>query len=317
MFEAREAMAEHGAYYPKGTPRRRKASAELGLPHGNPIGKDLTRWNRLAREVRRAGAARVCVSDEGFARARPPQIERIVTDLGGEAVHIVAVARRLDKYLPSQWQEKVKSGATSSFDTWLRIVLGEEDNGQHARWNVWMGHDVEALVHRWLDFVPPERFTLIVADEGDHSMLLRTFESMLGLPAGLLRADPRRSNRGLSWAEIELVRSLRKALQRTEWPREEFQRLVVGKLKDLDAPVIGPRTPWIPDWAHERVLELSDARIAAVRRLPVRVVGDPEHLRVAPRPEGQQPPEASELSLPVDTTAQLVEDIVRSLVGRS
>ncbi|HET7736634.1 MAG TPA: hypothetical protein VFK52_11695 [Nocardioidaceae bacterium] len=317
MFEARDSMAEHGAYYPKDAYRRRGAGWELGLPDGKPIGQDLRRWNRLVREVRSAGDARACVSNEDFARATPPQIERIVSDLGGEAAHVVAVARRLDKYLPSQWQEQVKAGVTRSFDNWLRLVLTEEDNGSYARWNVWMGHDVEALVHRWLDVVPPDRFTLLVADESDHSLLPRTFESMLGLPAGLLRANPRRSNRGLSWAEAELVRSLRKALRGTAWPREEFQRLLVDELKLHEAPTVGPRSAWIPDWAHERIRELSDARIAAVQRLPVRVVGDPERLRVGRRAEGQEPPVAGELSLPVSTTVRLIEGIVQSSLPRA
>lgn len=313
MGESRDRMAEHGAYYPG---RRRGASADLGLPYGNPVGSDLTRWNRLVQAVREAGDARVCVSDEGFARARSPQIDRIVTDLGGESPHVVAVARRLDKYLPSQWQEQVKAGVTKSFDAWLRIVLDEEDNGRYARWNVWMGHDVEALVKRWLDFVPPDRFTLIIADEKDHSLLPRTFEAMLGLPTGLLRVNPRRSNRSLSWAEVELVRSLRPPLRRSEWPREEFQRLVVNKLKELDAPTVGPRTPWIPDWAHARVRELSDARVTAVRNLPVNVIGDPEQLRVAPRPDGEQPPDPAQLSVPVATAARLVQDIVQSFYAK-
>ncbi len=58
MFEGRESMAEHGAYYPKGHYRRRQASWELGLPDGKPISSDLTKWNRLAREVRDAGDLR-------------------------------------------------------------------------------------------------------------------------------------------------------------------------------------------------------------------------------------------------------------------
>jgi hypothetical protein len=316
MFEARESMAEYGAYYPGGHYRRRRAGWDLGLPDGNPIGDDLTRWNRLVREVRRAGDARVCVSNEDFARALPPQVERIVTDLGGEAAHVVAVARRLDKYLPSQWQEQVKAGVTRSFDNWLKIVLAEDDNGTHARWNVWMGHDVDALVRRWLEFVPPERFTLVVAEEGNRSQLSGIFEEMLGLPAGTLRADPRRSNRGLSWAELELVRSLRKSLRRTDWPREEFQRLIVNKLKELDAPMSEPRAAWIPDWAHERVRELSEARIAAIKGLPMRVLGDPDGLRVEPRREVENPPRARDLTLPVETAAHIIDGLVAAALDR-
>jgi hypothetical protein len=316
MFEARAAIAEHGAYYPKHAYRRRKASWELGMPHGKPISSDLTRWNRLAREVRNAGAARVCVSNEDFARALPHQIERIVTDLGGDDAHVVAVARRLDRYLPSQWQEQIKSGVTKSFGNWLRIILSEEDNGKHARWNVWMGHDVEALVLRWLEFVPPDRFTLIIADEDDRSQQPRTFESMLGLPVGSLKANPQRSNRGLSWAEAELVRSLRKSLRGTEWPRQEFQRLIVNRLKSLEAPGFGPRAAWIPDWAYERIRELSDARIAAIKGLPVRVVGDPESLRVGSRPADQDPPDKHALSLPIETTTRVIEGIVEAGLDR-
>ncbi|MCW2852073.1 MAG: hypothetical protein JWM84_1737, partial [Nocardioides sp.] len=59
------------------------------------------------------------MSDENFARAESPVMERIVTELGGPEGHVVAVARRLDRLLPSVWQERVKSGHAGDFETWL------------------------------------------------------------------------------------------------------------------------------------------------------------------------------------------------------
>ena len=121
----------------------------------------------------------------------------------------MAVARRLDSYLPSQWQERVKAGERRSFEDWLRVVL-DRSSGEYNwdRNNVWHAHDTKRLVERWVAAVGEDRFTLIVSDESDRELLPRTFEDLLGLPHGTLRPDPSRSNRGLTWAETELVRAV-------------------------------------------------------------------------------------------------------------
>lgn len=308
LFEARDDLPAHGAYCPGGGSRRRKAGRALGLRAGNAEAS-LEPWTRLAAEVANAGPLRVCISNEDFARAEPETVARIVEDLGGERVHVVAVTRRLDRFLPSQWQERVKGGVPLSFDDWLRVVLAEQDDGSFERWNVWMGHDTERLVNRWLEHVRPENLTLVIADERDPAQLMRVFESMLGLPEGLLRVRSDRSNQSLGLAEVELVRHLATAARKRAWTWEQYRawvvREVVGTLKT--GVTRGPSAT-LPAWAHDRVRELSEQRVRAVRRLPVRVIGELEHLLVPERVMPKDDP--VELSIPVAVAAEVIEAVL-------
>lgn len=314
LADVRDQLPALGAYYPEGPYRRRKAGWALGLP-GKPTGVEIPirHWDELVAEVRAAGDLRVCVSDENFARAEPEVAGRIVRDLGDERVHVVAVTRRLDRFLPSQWQERVKSGVTLSYEDWLERVLGD-DPGRRERWNVWQGHDIGGLVDRWLEFVDRDRFTLVIADESERSQLPRVFEGMLGLPSGLLAPNPDRSNVGLSWSELEVLRALHDVYRDNGWEREDWRAMlpsVVEALRSRPERAFGPRTVPLPTWAHARVRELSDARTELVRALPVRVVGDPEHLRV-PEDAAEQADPGEPLGLPVELVVAAIEGAVRA-----
>src|SRR5688572_11528593 len=110
LHTARPMLAAHGVHYAGKGVRSRKAGWSIGLA-GRPAGSEQPperHWKRFSREVRNAGAVRVCISNEDFGRADDAQRRRIIEDLGGDRAHVVAVARRLDSYLPSQWQERVK-----------------------------------------------------------------------------------------------------------------------------------------------------------------------------------------------------------------
>lgn len=285
MQQARPVLEEHGVYYATG-PRHRpdKAGWALGLA-GKPAGSERPprqRWNGLVDKVTSAGEQRVCISNEDFGRATPEQLREIVSGFGSERVHVVAVARRLDRYLASQWQERVKAGDRRTFEDWLRVVL----DGTARSWdrhNVWFAHDVDRLVRRWTKVVPADRFTLIVSDEVDRDLLPHTFEDLLGLPRTTLKPDPSRSNRGLSWSETELVRLVNEAIAHEGWSRPERRRFVKGGvLRDMGsrpAPA-GPKSPPFPHWALDQLRELSDARVEQVRDLGVRVVGEAESMRM-------------------------------------
>src|SRR4051794_4389054 len=145
LHGARDRLAEHGvAYVTTGGYRPRKAGWALGL-RGSPSGTSkppMRQWQRFVEAVEAADAPRGCVSNEDFGRATKRQIARIVAGLGDQRVRVVAVARRLDRYLPSQWQERVKAGEKRGYDAWLRVVL-DTDNPQPDwdRRNVWFSHD--------------------------------------------------------------------------------------------------------------------------------------------------------------------------------
>ena len=262
-------------------------------------------WQRLVREVTSAGGVRVCVSNEDFGRATREQIPELVGQLGGDAVQVVAVARRLDKYLASQWQERVKAGDPRTYDAWLRVVLSDEDQSWDRK-NVWFSHDTRRLVRRWTETVGADRFWLLLMDEGDHDLLPHAFEDLLGLPTGTLKPDPARSNRGLTWAETELVRSVNEALG-DAWTRPERRRYVkVGILRDMASRPAPPgvKSPPLPAWALDRLRELTDQRLSSLDSLGVHVIGSPDSQRLPADLEGvAEVPEAPAVSHEVAAAA--------------
>ena len=287
LFAARDALLEHGVYYPGKARRPRAASEELFRAVKKGDTGALKRWDALVAEVGSAQERVVCVSDEQFGKGSREIVGRIVGELGDEKAHVVAVARPLDSYLPSQWQERVKAGRPETYDEWLRIVFGDQKHFE--RGNVWNAHDTQRLVDRWLAFVPPERFTLIVANESDRNQLPRVFEQLLGLPDGLLELVPDKSNQSLVLAEVELIRGVNRALREQGLPLAKYQpwlKHAVRAASAYDGPRPGPRKPLMPAWADELVRERSDARVEAVKNLPVNVVGDPEWLRARPAETG-------------------------------
>ena len=290
LHSAHQQLAEHGvAYVTTGGYRPRKAGWALGV-RGRPSGTSkppLKHWRRFVEAVETADAARVCVSNEDFGRATPEQVSRVVDDLGGERVRVVSVVRRLDRYLPSQWQERVKAGDHRTYDEWLRVVLDTDNPAPDwDRRNVWYSHDVRALVERWLAEVEPDRYTVVLSDETDHSVLPRTFEALLGLPEGLVVPDPSRSNRGLTWAETELIRSANSLLEQRGVARPQRRRLLSSgvhkEMQERPTPS-GPKSPPLPDWAAERLRDLGDQRVKDLQGLGergVHLVGDPDLMRM-------------------------------------
>ncbi len=280
LFGAREALAEHGVYYPGGSRRRRRASEQLlrEVHEDGSVRGDLTRWQALVDEMRSSTAPRTCVSDERFGKAADHVVPRIVTDLGDQDVHVVAVARPYETLLPSQWQERVKAGYTASYEDWLRVVLS---GGPRAERDVWHAHDTPALIERWVRHVGAERFTLVVADEADRRHLLVVFERLLGLPEGLLEAEPDRSNRSLALAEVEALRAMNEVHRTRGVSGEDYKRLVRAGARTTvrsAAQVRGPRRPALPGWAESDVRARSLARVDALRGTDVRVVGNLDNL---------------------------------------
>ncbi|MGL5824326.1 MAG: hypothetical protein ACRCYU_05745 [Nocardioides sp.] len=287
LHRARQELAQHGVHYAGVGTRPKRAAWALGI-RGKPATAaplNIRYWQALVDEVADAPGTRVCVSNEDFGRATLAQIERVVKDLGGDRVHVVAVARRLDRYLPSQWQERVKAGDTRSYDEWLRVVLDRDNkNFDWDRRNVWHSHGTGQLINRWNRVLGPGRFTLIVGDETDRTQQVRTFEQLLGLPANLLRVHADRANRGLSWWETEFVRRVNLATREYGWDSPKQRRMVwrevVSVLTSLPAPQVGLPSPPLPGWAVDRVRDFSARRVGALRSMDLDVVGDLDWLLV-------------------------------------
>ena len=298
LQQRRQVLREHGVVYPG---RRQQYDLEalgfharIGAPPQEPEA-----WAELRREASNAVDQRVCVSHEVFGRADDRQIPRITEALGGDRPHVLMAARRYDRYLPSQWQQRVKARRTLTYEEWLRAVL-LGDPASKVWQNVWVPHDTVSLARRWADHVGLENLTLVAPDEGDHELLPSVMERLLALPEGVIAEPTTRTNRSMTYAEAELLRHVVIGLtERGMEPvhaHELLRRGMVAHLIDRPPAPIEHPVPPLPQWALAQVATLSDRRIAGLHELAdqgLQIVGDLEALRVdstLPSSEEIEPP---------------------------
>lgn len=310
----REDLGRHGVLYP-GTHHRqfRPGWALLGRsPRGlTPV--PMSAWEEMVEEVRSSDADRVCISTEDLASATPEHVSRLVADLGPDRVHVLMVVRRLDKLMPSAWQQRVKSSNEAlSYDGWLRMVLADPPPNAGPGHTFWFNHSVANILERWSGSLPPERFVLLIADESDRNQQMRTFERLLGVPEESLAPGPR-DNSSLTLERIEFYRRVNEIFDDRGWDDSVRRRLCnQGMLNGLRAAPVHEdehAIPRLPRWAAERVSALSDQRVAEVTGSGALVLGDPERLRV-PVDEHDQEFDDWPDTVQIETAAKAVEGLV-------
>jgi hypothetical protein len=282
LHEHRPELTAAGVTYPGTYHRQMRPSwALLGRSRVGEADVPGAEWDEMVAEVRRA-PGRVVISSEDFASARSEHARRLVDDLGPDLVHVLVVARRLDKLLPSAWQERVKSvNETRTYDAWLREVLAEERSGGAAK-VFWHNHDLDGLVRRWREVLPPERVIVLVTDEADRGLQPRTFEHLLGLDTGLLTPGPH-ANTSLSMERIEFCRQVNLAVESRNWIGNKrlnpARRAMLAGLRSAPLAEWETLIPPLPGWTAERLTRLSDERADAVSGADATVLGNPDLLR--------------------------------------
>lgn len=288
FYLARDRLHEHGVHYAArgGRAPMRAALAVTGQREmwgERSTGSHI--WESLVKEVAGAGDRRVVVSTEFFADGGDEAAHRVVNELGGSRVHVVVTLRPLAKILPSQWQQYVQNGLRTPYDKWLDHIFNQPPYS-HPTPTFWGRHRHDRLVERWAAAAGPDHVTVVVADESDPQMLLRTFESLVGLPSGLLVPEHRMANRSLTLGEAELVRLLNEEFTRQEIPKADYAKFVrygaVLEMKTAHQPT--PEEPRIstPTWALEKAAGLGAEMAAKISASGVRIVGDLSALHRAP-----------------------------------
>lgn len=269
-------------------------------------------WTKLVGEIRGAGRRRVFLSSEFLTDADDASIERIVADIDHPQTHVLVTLRSLWKITPSQWQQYVQNGQRATFETWLDGLLDKPPYTWPSP-SFWARHRHGRLIARWADVVGPDNVTVVVVDETDPTMLMRTVERLLSLEPGTLVPQEDRTNRSLTWPEADLLRRLNRIHVKQGWPdaayAEVIRRGVVREIKS-DQPLPGQPRVTIPDWAHAALERRARESVAAIGSSGVRVIGDLESLA---RPVVQDRPDTSNrLRVPPEVVARAVVGVVRA-----
>ncbi|MDC0766265.1 hypothetical protein [Streptomyces sp. HD] len=297
LFEAKDEMARHGVEWPAST--RHPMEAVLAACACTGMMGDVEpterHWERLLERVRATGRRTSVISSEFFADAPDDEtIGRIVGQLGGDRVHVLVTLRPLARVMPSQWQQYVQNGLRMGYEDWLEHMLRKPPYDRPNP-SFWRRHRHDRLVERWTGVVGAERVTVVVVDDRDRAGLMRTFETLLGLPAGLLRPVPDAANRSLTLAETEMLRNLNKEFRANELPAELYSQLVrngaVMHMKNTCTPGPGEVKIGTPQWAVEAAAEIAAEMAERIGGTGVRVLGDmrllSEKQMPATRPGGE------------------------------
>lgn len=312
-------LAEHGVSYFGPVPGRTYLKGALAVTGSKPqLGKpvpDLRHWTDLAAELAAQGDRRVLVSSAFFGDGDAAAAARVVADLSPSPVHPVVTLRPLTRVLPSQWQQYVQNGLRLSYEDWLDVTFNRPP-GQGPTPNFWRRHRHDELVARWAEAAGPDQVISIVVDDSDRLMLLRTFEGLLGLPAGFLELDDSAENRSLTLGEAELIRLVNAEIDRRGWPEQIYSMFMKGgALKQLKAgyrPGPGELRVSTPAWALKRAAEIDTEMAGRIADLGVRVVGDISSLSGVP--DSAAPADELE-TVPTVPAAAAAAAIIGAIIG--
>ncbi|MFI0962093.1 hypothetical protein ACH4S8_11915 [Streptomyces sp. NPDC021080] len=296
LFAAKDAMAAHGVDFPAHSRHPMEAAlAVCGRPGMMGDVRPAERhWQRLVDAVHATGGRTSLVSSEFFADAPDDATAaRIAGDLGRDRVHVLVTLRPLAKIMPSQWQQYVQNGLRMGYEDWLDHMLRRAPY-EKPNPSFWRRHRHDRLVERWTRVVGAENTTVVVVDDGDRGGLMRTFESLLALPGGLLEEVPDTADRSLTPAETEMLLVLNREFRGNGLPDEIYSKLVRGgavpRMKNVCRPPADGGRIRTPEWALEAAASLGAEMAGRIGALGVRVLGDPALLSAPPSPSPRSAP---------------------------
>jgi hypothetical protein len=314
---SRPELLEHGVLYP-GRRRSHHPAAMAMTKRTWGVGReggwdpDPRDWDRLSRAaVRHPG--RVLISSESFALTPDESAAQMVADLGPERVHVVFTMRPVAALLSSSWQQYLKSGWTTTYGQWLDQIVAELEPGAR-RSGFWLRNDYPTIVGRWAGLVGADRVHLVCLDGSDRGFLLRTFRELLDLPEGVPDERAADSNRSMTAAEAELLRSLNEVTTDWDWPT--YQRtirtgaaagMVESRRPDPSEPLIVT-----PPEVLARIAEHGRGLEAQLEDLGVVVHGDLAVLGSDVRPTTATDAAADQAVLPIDAA---VVSVLGAILG--
>jgi hypothetical protein len=320
LAAARPQLLAAGILYPGNRPEHNRQAAAatqraLGWEHRRV---DRGQWTALADAARQYDG-RAVISSEVFCEADPQAARQVVADLDPDRVQVVVTLRPLEKLLPSNWQQYIKSGYRVPYGKWLENVL-ESREKRPITPSFWLRNNHPEVIRRWSEAAGgPDRVTVVIVDSAKPRSLFNSFEDLLGLARNTLNADKSGpSNRSLSALEVELLRQLNKRARGTVAYSDYYRFVKRGAvLRLVEGRTPGRKEPRVttPGWAIERAREFSKADVAAIGAMGVRILGDIDTL--APDTPVSHDEIAPVTSVPPGLAAAFMYDLLQAGIATS
>ncbi len=312
LADARGSLEDHGVRYPgKGLYHHKAILAGADRPYGwRENGARITpkkHWKKMLKEADYSG--RTIISSEFLDDISPEICARVVDDLGGPArVSVVVTLRSIGAILPSAWQQGLKAGVTTPYNSWLKVMFDEDQIPRAQRF--WFRHDQVEQVQRWADIVGADRTYAVIIPDGDRTAIFTAFEGLLDLPSGYLATREQIiQNRSMTTPEAEFVRRLNKELAgQMSWDEYTVmvRRAMILNMVEKRRPAADEPRIETPQWAADKAQEYGQRFAKGIAESGVQVIGDPADLALRPRSGDLDRPEVVSIDAAVAGTAGLV-----------
>jgi hypothetical protein len=182
----------------------------------------------------------------------------------------------------------------------------------------WQKTRFDVLARRWGSLVGPEHVTAVSLANAPREFVLRTFEELVGLPAGTLEPDPRSDNVSLSHPIAEVVRRFNERFFALDGATADVQAALIEfgairRLREHPELLRGSERIELPQWAADRAAVLMQDMVDGIRDSGVQTIGD---LDALVRPTRAPVPE---VPTPSDVSTEAAADLVLGMmlaVGR-
>jgi hypothetical protein len=308
IWSNRDALRERGVVVP-GTERRDHLWASRTVRgdrnQERAPERHRTAWGRIRAELAAADGTGL-VSHEFFAAASAEQAVSMVDALAPAEVHLVVTAREPLGLFAASWQESLKNGSTTPMPEYAREVSPRPAD----IWN-WRTLDLRLVLERWSAAVPAERIHVLVLDpDAPRDDVWHRFAGIVGFATDGLDLSGSFPNTSMGVVEAE---TLRRVNGRLRGFRSAFDRGVYIRTFLADERLVprGGERFWPEPDQVEDCRRRGEETIEFLRRTPVDVVGDLDHLRV---PEVLEP-RRSTLSVTDEEVADVAVDLVARMLG--
>jgi len=266
-------------------------------------------WQALVDKVRHWKGTAI-VSGEALSVIDANAARTLVNSLGIDNTHVVITARDLGRVLPSSWQQHIRNGRSTPFDSYLRQLAqrrGPEDShGRRALWEndpdqtFWRAYAIGSLVDRWAPLAQQVTVVAVPHRGAAPDELWHRFRDALELGEALPRTPPEidevSANIGITEPETLVLAGLNRVAAEHSVP-EPHLRALRGRISrdafvpriDRGDPVRLPRS-WVDTvrrWADEDVDELLSTN--------ARIIGDASEMRVGVETKVSEGPDVQQI----------------------